>query len=188
MLIFSSNFSISRRCGIMSILFHDSLHIFVYIYDFVTTFWHVYINHVVPLSGEYRQLLFDESIFGKELYVSRLTSAISYFLLLSSWISGLNLVLICELLSLNNMLNDTLGSVLRAIFSVFRTIFSSRPPIIIIRTDYFYPDIKNVSSPHLYLPLLVLLVKSITTNTCGRPHADLHSFVNSSFDISSAPT
>src|SRR6218665_1474749 len=29
----------------MSIFFHDSLHVFfVYIYDFVTTFWHVYIK------------------------------------------------------------------------------------------------------------------------------------------------
>src|SRR6218665_1901954 len=127
------------------------------------------LNHVVPLSGEYLQLLFDESIFGKELYVSRLTKAISYLLLLSSWISGLNFVLICELLSLNKMLNDSLGFVLRAIFSVFRTIFSSRASIIIIRTDYFYVDIQNVSSPHLYLPLFVLLVKSITTNPCGRP-------------------
>src|SRR6218665_1293796 len=99
------------------------------------------LNHVVPLSGEYLQLLFVGAIFGKELYVSRLTSAISYYLLLSSWISGLNFALICELLSLNKMLNDSLSSVFRAIFSVFRTIFSSRASIIIIRTDYFYADI-----------------------------------------------
>src|SRR6218665_4191780 len=146
------------------------------------------LNHVVPLSGEYLQLLFVEPIFGRELYVSRLTSAISYFLLLSSWFSGLNFGLICELLSLNKMLNDSLGSVLPAIFSVFRTIFSSMASIIIIRTEYFYADISNVSNPHLYLPLFVLLVRSITTNPCGCPHAVLHSFVNSSFDISSAPT
>src|SRR6218665_2015666 len=99
------------------------------------------LNHVVPFSVEYLQLLFVESIFGKELYVSRLTNAISYFLLLSSWNSGLNFVLIFELLSLNKMLNDSLGSVLRAILSVFRTIFSSRASILIIRTDYFYADI-----------------------------------------------
>src|SRR6218665_1049075 len=99
------------------------------------------LNHVVPLFGEYLQLLFVESIFGKELYVLRLTSAISYFLLLSRWISGLNFFLICELLSLNKTLNDSLDSVLRTIFSVFRTIFSSRASINIIRTDYFYVDI-----------------------------------------------
>src|SRR6218665_1050188 len=117
-----------------------------YMYSSISTISHVpcgtfMLNHVVPLSGEYLQLLFVDSIFGKELYVSRLTSAISYFLLLSSWISGLNFVLICELLSLNKMLNDSLGSVLRAIFSVFRTIFSSMASIIIIGTDYFYADI-----------------------------------------------
>src|SRR6218665_1064027 len=88
------------------------------------------LNHVVPLSGEYLQLLFDESIFGKELYVSRLTKAISYLLLLSSGISGLNLFLICELLSLNKMLNESLGSVLRAIFLCSEQSFQAGHPLL----------------------------------------------------------
>src|SRR6218665_2802790 len=104
MLNFSSNFSISRRCGIMSILFHDSLHVFAYIYDFVTTFWNVYVKLRCPVIRRISTIIICRVIFRKELYVSRLTSAISYFLLLSSWISGLNFVLICELLSLNKML------------------------------------------------------------------------------------
>src|SRR6218665_2471011 len=98
------------------------------------------LNHVIPLSGEYLQLLFVESIFGKELSVSRLTSAISYFLLLSSWISGFNFALICELLSLNKMLNDSLGSVLRAIFLCSEQSFQAGHPLLLIITDYFYAD------------------------------------------------
>src|SRR6218665_3902264 len=122
----------------MSIFFRDSLHVFVYIYDFVTTFWNVYIKPHCTVTRRISTVI----ICRVDIWdVSRLNSAISYFLLLSSWISGLNFVLICERLSLNKMLNDSLGSVLRAIFSVFRTIFSSSASIIIIRTDYFYADI-----------------------------------------------
>src|SRR6218665_1238321 len=125
----------------MSILFHNSLHVFVYIYHFVTTFWHVYVKpRCTVIRRIYTAVICRVNIWERVVRFE-LTNAISYLLLLPSWISGLNLVLIFELISLNKMLNDSLGSVLRAIFSVFKTIFSSMASTIIIRTDYFYADI-----------------------------------------------